>query len=437
MKKLGARTYTTPDAQPTGGGMRDLARDELVYDWNALGAPPPPTTLELNDETLRDGLQSPSIRDPEVIVKVRTLHLMVALGIDSANIGMPCTGPKPFSDTLALAREVGSQRLPLRVNCAARTVVSDIEAIAQISQQAGVAIEASTFLGSSAIRSLAEGWALDRLLRHTHEAVSFAVGQGLPVMYVTEDTTRSHPDVLVRLYRAAIDAGASAITLADTVGHATPDGVRNLIHFVRRHVLRPGERVRIDWHGHNDRGLAVANAIFAYEAGAHCVHGSILGIGERVGNTPLDQVLVNLRVMGWIDRDLRALADYCKLVRCEMGAPLPFNYPVMGADAFRTSTGVHASAIVKALEKGDAWLADRVYSGVPAEWFGQRQQIEIGPMSGKSNVVHWLKAHGHAAEASLVEALLAHAKGAQAVLGEDEIERFIAGKRTIGGKRHA
>ncbi len=411
--------------------------DGLIFDWNTLASPPPPRRLELNDETLRDGLQSPSIQDPPLEVKIKALHYMVELGIEAANIGMPCTGPNPFADTLALAKEVAQQRLPIRVNCAARTVISDIEPIVEISQQAGIPVEASTFLGSSAIRSLAEGWDLDRLLKHTEEAVSFAVKQGLPSAYVTEDTTRSQPETIKKLYRTAIDAGSTGITLADTVGYATPDGVHNLIYFVRRHVVKPDENIRIDWHGHNDRGLAVANSLFAFEAGADCVHGSILGIGERVGNSPLDQMLVNMRVMNWIDRDMHALSEYCKLIQEHCGAPLPFNYPVMGYDAFRTSTGVHASAIVKAEEKGAEWLANRVYSGVPSDWFGRSQLIEIGPMSGKSNVVHWLKRHQIEATEELINGLLEHAKQAKGVLSENEILEFIKNKHGKGETQHA
>jgi len=400
--------------------------DDLIFDWNTVASPPPPERLELNDETLRDGLQSPSISDPPLSVKIEALHFMVALGVEAANIGMPCTGPNPFADTLALAKEVARQRLPLRVNCAARTVTSDVQAIADIAQQAGIAIEAATFLGSSAIRSLAEGWDVDTLVRHTEAAVGFAVRQGLPVAYVTEDTTRSHPEVLKRLYRTAIDAGASAITLADTVGYATPDGVHNLIYFVRRHVLRRDEgHIRIDWHGHNDRGLSVANALFAFEAGAHCVHASMLGIGERVGNAPLDQLLVNLRVMRWTQHDTQALHDYSDLIQKHCHAPLPFNYPVLGKDAFRTATGVHAAAIIKAKEKGAEWLANRVYSGVPSDFFGLSQVIEIGPMSGKSNVIYWLSSRGIKAEEALVSALLDHAKQARRVLTETQIRAFV------------
>ncbi len=398
---------------------------ELIYDWNELQPPKRPIRLELNDETLRDGLQSPSITDPPIEMKIDAMRLMAKLGISNANIGMPCTSPAVKESTLRLARLIAAEKLPIRPNCAARTVISDIEPIVEISQATGLPIEASTFIGSSPIRELAEGWNLDRMLKSTESAVTFAVKNNLPVMFVTEDTTRARPDVLKKLYQTAIDCGATRLTIADTVGHITPYGVRNLVKFFKDEIIQKNNKLKLDWHGHNDRGLAVANSIAAFEAGADCVHGSMLGIGERVGNTSIDQLLVNLRLMGWIDNDLTALMDYAKLVHQHCGGPLPFNYPVLGRDAFRTSTGVHASAIVKAKKRGDEYLANRVYSGVPAELFGRQQEIEIGPMCGQSNVEYWLHSRGIEASPDLVEKLLAHAKQSTRVLDESEVKKLI------------
>jgi 2-isopropylmalate synthase len=241
-------------------------------------------------------------------------------------------------------------------------------------------------------------------------------------MYVTEDTTRARPEVIKRLYTTAIECGARAIVVCDTVGHVTPAGVRALLHFVREEVLKPaGEAVRLDWHGHSDRGLAVANSLAAFEAGAQQVHGTALGIGERVGNTPLDQLLVNLRLMGAIDRDLGKLKEYCSVVSEAVGVPIPPNYPVVGEDAFRTATGVHAAAVIKAFRKNDVELANQVYSGVPSHWFGIDQRIEIGPMSGKSNVVFWLEKRQFRPTDELVERILSRAKQADRVLSDREI----------------
>ncbi len=398
--------------------------NELIYDWNRVHGP----ELErrgpamLDDETLRDGLQSPSVLDPPIEKKIRILHLMEDLGIDSVNLGLPGAGPRAQQDVLRLAREIADAKLRIRPNCAARTLESDIRPIADIVQATGIPIEAATFLGSSPIRQYAEDWSLDFLLRTTERAVKLAVSLGLPSMYVTEDTTRARPEVIRKLYTTAIECGARAIVVCDTVGHATPRGVQALVHFILEEVVKPtGEKVRVDWHGHQDRGLGVANSLAALAAGADQAHGAAMGIGERVGNTPMDQLLVNLRLMGGIDRDLRKLMEYCDVVSDAVGVPIPPNYPVVGSDAFRTATGVHAAAVIKAFKKHDVELANQVYSGVPSHWFGLEQKIEIGPMSGKSNVIYWLQKRGIQPADELVERIFARAKRADRLLTDIEI----------------
>ncbi len=397
---------------------------ELIYDWNRIGEGdirPARAKVELDDETLRDGLQSPSVRNPPIEDKLKILHLIAALGIESANIGLPGAGPHVVRDVERLAREIVEQRLKIAPNCAARTVIADVQPIAEISQRTGIAIEAACFIGSSPIRQYAEGWTLDRMLRLSREAVEFAVKEGLPVMFVTEDTTRAAPEDLRQLYTTAIEAGARRVCVADTVGHATPTGVRHLIKFIREVVDATGEDVKVDWHGHKDRGLSVINALAAAEAGADRLHGTAVGIGERVGNCPIDILLVNMQLLGWIDRDLSRLQEYCRLVADTTGVPLPDNYPVVGKDAFRTGTGVHASAIIKARARGEDWLADRVYSSIPASLIGSRQMIEVGPMSGESNVVYWLKERGIEPAEALVKAIFQKAKSSSATLEETEI----------------
>ena len=402
---------------------------DLIYDWNRAGGAvfPARGTVEIDDETLRDGLQSPSVRSPSIEHKIAILHLMESLGIDSADIGLPGAGPHVVAAVERLAREIVDARMKIRPNCAARTVEADILPVVGISQRVGVPIEVACFIGSSPIRQYAEDWDLDRMLRLTESAVSLAVREGLPVMYVTEDTTRAHPDHIRQLYAAAIRAGARRVCVCDTVGHATPNGVRNLIRFVCGVVEETNPSVKIDWHGHQDRGLGVTNALWALEAGAHRVHACALGIGERVGNTPMDQLLVNLQLLGWIDRDLTKLSEYCARVSEATGVRIPDNYPVVGRDAFRTGTGVHAAAIIKARRKGDEWLADRVYSGVPAAMVGRRQTIEVGPMSGLSNVQCWLEAHGIAARPELVDAVFRQAKQSDRILSDAEILAVVSG----------
>jgi 2-isopropylmalate synthase len=401
-----------------------MPQDEWIYDWNTATPPQIPvgTAVLLDDETLRDGLQNPSVSDPSVEDKIEILHLMESLGIDSVNIGLPGAGPRAAAHTEALAREIAAQRMKIKPNCAARTHENDIRPIVEISERAGIAIEAATFLGSSPIRRLVEDWTVDHLERTTENAVKFAVQHGLPSMYVTEDTVRTDPETVKRLYSAAIRNGARAVVLCDTVGHATPTGAFNLVKFVVDEVVKPsGEKIRVDWHGHNDRGLAIANSLAAIAAGAHQVHAAANALGERVGNTPMELMLVNLRLAGLIDRDLSNLKCYCEKVARATKTSIPPNYPVIGHDAFRTATGVHAAAIVKAIQKHDRRLADAVYSGVPAHLFGMEQVIEIGPMSGKSNVLYWLARHQIPADDALVGRILEAAKQSARVLTDAEV----------------
>ena len=403
-----------------------MNRDELIYDWNRIGVDTEVSRrVEFDDESLRDGLQSPSVIDPPIEKKIELLHLMDSLGIDSADIGLPGAGPRAVADVTRLAKEIADCKLDIRPNCASRTVIADIQPIVDISEKAGIAIEACTFIGSSFIRQYAENWSLEMMLTATEEAITFATSHGLPAMFVTEDTTRAHPETIRALYTTAIEAGARRVCVCDTVGHATPEGTRALIQFVKSVVADTGEEVKVDWHGHQDRGLGVINSIAAFEAGADRLHGSALGIGERVGNTPMDQLLVNLQLMGYIDRDLSSLSKYCETASVATGIPIPINYPVFGRDAFRTATGVHAAAVIKAFKKGDDWLADAVYSGVPAQLFGREQVIEIGPMSGKSNVVFWLERKGIEATDERVEKIFNQAKRGNVTLTDAEIMRVI------------
>jgi len=409
---------------------------DLIYDWNKNHPPglKPPGPVLINDETLRDGLQSPSVRDPSVAEKIEILHLMEALGIDSLDLGLPGAGSRAIEAVTALAREIAAHKMKIRANCAARTNERDIRPIAEIVQQTGLPIEAATFIGSSPIRRFTEGWTDDFLLQTTEKAVKYAISLGLDVMYVTEDTSRCDPETVKRLYATAINCGARAICICDTAGHATPMGALALVRFVLAEVVKPsGEKIRVDWHGHSDRGLAIANSMAAIIAGANCVHGCAIGLGERVGNTQVDQMLVNLKLMGiapWDEQDLTKLKHYCQAVSRATGVPIPANYPVVGDDAFRTATGVHASAIIKAYHKDDVVLANTVYSGVPSHVFGLEQIIDIGPMSGKSNVLWWLERHGIPLSDRVVERIYQRAKQSDHTLSEAEILECVEAATT-------
>jgi 2-isopropylmalate synthase len=411
------------NASREGRAVRSVppARDDLIHDWN--DASPfllPRRTPLVLDETLRDGLQSASARDPSIGEKLEMLHYMAELGIDCAAIGIPCTHPRQFEDALRLAKEIADQRLAIKACCAARTRIGDIEPIVEISQRAGIPIEVGTFIGSSPLRQYVEGWDLDRLDRLTAEAVSFARENELPVLYVTEDTTRSTEAVLRRLYRTAIRSGAQRLCIADTAGHATPTGAGNIVRFAVSVVEEMGEPVGIDWHGHRDRGFELANCFAAWAAGAERCHGTALGVGERAGNTPIELLLVNLRLEALSDRNLHRLCDYVAFAARALNVPVPAHAPVTGADAFRTATGVHASAMVKAAEKGDA-IDERIYSSVRASMVGRETIIDIGPMSGEANVRYHLSRLGLEFDQATVDRVLAIAKQRNEVLSEVEI----------------
>ncbi len=411
-------------APDEAGGVSALSElGDLIYDWNRDGraARADYRAVELDDETLRDGLQGPSVRNPPLAVKKRLLHLMDQLGIDSADIGLPGASPQARSAIVELARET-TKLERLRPNCAIRTHPLDVQGAIEASVESGVAIEACAFIGSSPIRRFVEDWSLDTMLGSVEASVTTLVKAGLPVMFVTEDTTRADPETLVQLYDIAIGCGAKRICVSDTCGHATPEGVRNLLAFVRAEIVR-GRDVKVDYHGHNDRGLGTINALTA-TALADRVHGCALGIGERVGNTSMDQLLINLHLWGLIDRDLTPLVEYTALVAEHCGIPIPTNYPALGADAFRTGTGVHAAAVIKALRKNDRPLADSVYSAVPASVLGRTQRIEVGPMSGESNVIFWLESHGFEATRERIAKLLDAAKASDRLLTDEELAQL-------------
>jgi 2-isopropylmalate synthase len=367
-----------------------ISEDNLLYPWNKRGNGSYPREIEINDETLRDGIQAPGIKQPSMEDKIKIIDHIHRLGIDAACIGFPAAGPAMMRDLEYMIRYVRDNRLSLRLGCAARTVESDIAPIVELSQKLGVSINANVFIGSSPIRQLVEHWDVNHIVELVKKAVGFGVKNNIPVNFITEDTTRSAPEDIRRIYETAVEFGAYRVCLCDTVGYATPCGTTHLVEYVKSFLENNGRKIYIDWHGHNDRGLAVANALAALKAGVDRVHVTCLGIGERTGNTSLEQLLMNLKLMGLKSFDARFLKMYCETVSAACDVPIPHNLPIVGDKAFATATGVHAAAIIKAQKLNNHWLADRVYSSVPAGELGLEQEIEIGPLSGKSNVRYFL-----------------------------------------------
>lgn len=408
---------------------------KLIYDWNVIdyeinrNPANHPHGVWFDDETLRDGLQSPSARNPTINEKTELLSYMERLGIQKVDLGLPGAGPFHREHINAMLSHIIENDYQIRPGAAVRTLMQDIEPLVEMQQQHGIQIQASAFLGTSPIRQYTEGWTMEKLISTMEKAVSYAVENDVPVMFVTEDTTRSNPEDVKAIYQRAMELGVRRLCVCDTCGHVTPNGVKKLLNFIDEEVIKDGgyhrSEIEVNWHGHQDRGLGVANNIAAVEAGADVVHGTALGVGERAGNAPLDQTLVNLKLMGVIDNDLTLLDEYMRVANKYIEVPLPRNYPVFGEDAFETGTGVHASAVIKAMRKGDDWLADRVYSGVPAGDFGLKQVIRIGHMAGRSNIIWWLEQNGYETSDELVSHLFEVAKSQRRNMLDSEVETAV------------
>jgi 2-isopropylmalate synthase len=382
--------------------------------------------VALLDDTLRDGLQSTAVRQPTLDERSELLGAMRRAGIDAVNLGLPAVSPVAANAIVRLAKEAAA--LGLEVVCAGRTLEADMRAIVDVAERSGSVLEGHAFVGASAIRAKVEGWELGVLQARTAAAIDTLVRAGLRAAFVTEDTTRSHPDALRALFTTALDAGATRLCLCDTVGYATPAGVRRLVGFTRAFLAERRQHVALDWHGHADRGLALANALAALGAGVDRVHGTVLGVGERAGNTSIELFALNLSLDGAWPEDLTPLAEYCRRAAALLGVDIPAHHPLVGEGAFRTATGVHAAAIRKAARQ-DAWLSERVYGAVPSSVVGRAQEVCIGPMSGRANVEHWLSLRGLAADEALVQRLLRSARASDHVLDEAEVLEIVAAQR--------
>ncbi|MEW6279772.1 MAG: 2-isopropylmalate synthase [Candidatus Eremiobacterota bacterium] len=397
-----------------------MTEADLIYDWNRQHGPVAwPAEPEVLDLTLWEAGHCPEALQPSLADRIDLLHRMGELGINAACVGSAATTAWP--EALALLSEWADSRLTVRPACLCQPEREQLDRVLEAAQGVSVLLEAGV--------SPLEEWKGRQHLLHRlevlRECALYASGHGLTVTVLCPDVAQAPPDFLIALWSTAIQAGASRLALVDSTGFATPPGAARLVQFAREVVRRLGREVGLDWHGYNDRGLALANALTALEAGAQRVHASALGLAERAGCVPLDLLLVNLRLLGAVDRPMEALAGYCQQVAAACKVDVLPNYPVLGQDAFRTGTGVHAAAIVKAERKGFSALADLIYSGVPAGMFGFEQVIEVGPMAGESNVLFWLRKQGLEPTPERVEAIMGLAKSSDHVLTDREIREAL------------
>ena len=381
----------------------------------------------LFDETLRDGLQAPHIRNPSLEQKLAIIDHMSRSGVRSADLGFPGSGASAVDECTAFARHIAAGGLDLTPGFAGRTHPSDIHAICEVGQRAGVAVEAYVFIGVSPIRQYVEDWDIELIRSAIRRSAAECRRENVEFVLVLEDAVRCTPQVLGSVYDVAVETGTRRLTLCDTVGGAVPNGTEALIRWTRRYFADRAHPIELEWHGHNDRGLALVNSLTALALGCARVHGTILGIGERAGNASLDQLMINSHLDGHHTYDLTALREYCEYAAPVLGVDIPQNYPAMGRDVFKTSAGVHAAAILKAHEKGSVALKDNVYAGVPAGLLGREQEVLIDAASGANNVKYWLTLHGYATDdATLIKRVLERAKASRAPLGDEEIGQIIA-----------
>lgn len=408
-----------------------LPTDDVWFTWNDAeteqGSSESAYSGILFDETLRDGLQAPHIRNLTLEQKLSFVDHMVRSGVRSADLGFPGSDAAAARECTELAKHIASNGLDLTPGYAGRTHPSDINAICEVGQQSGVAIEAYAFIGVSPIRQYVEDWDIELIKRAVHRSAAECRRGNVEFVLVLEDAIRCTPEVLGSVYDSAVETGTRRLTLCDTVGAAVPGGTAALVRWTQRYFAERGHPVALEWHGHNDRGLALANSLTALALGCARVHGTILGIGERAGNASLDQLMVNSHLDGHHAYDLKALREYCRYAAPLLGVDIPQNYPAMGRDVFKTSAGVHASAILKAHEKGSRTIKDGVYAGVPAGLLGREQEVLIDAASGESNVKYWLTVHGYATDdAALIKRVLERAKTNPAPLTDEEIGQVLA-----------
>ncbi|MBV9058475.1 MAG: cupin-like domain-containing protein [Pseudonocardiales bacterium] len=404
---------------------------DVWFTWNNMRVEeevgPVPAAGIFFDETLRDGLQAPYVGTPNLEQKLRIIDHMAQCGIRSADLGFPGSGPVAAAECTRIARYTAEQGYPLAPGYAGRMHPSDINAICDIAQTVGVAVDAYVFIGVSPIRQYVEDWNIEFIVDAVRKSAEDCAREDVGFVLVLEDAVRCTPEMLGCVFDVAFEVGVERVTLCDTVGAASPEGTASLLLWSKRYFAERGHHVDFEWHGHNDRGLALINSLTALGMGCSRVHGTILGIGERAGNASLDQLMLNSHLDGQAVFDLKALREYCEYTSAVLEVPIPSNYPGMGRDVFKTSAGVHAAAILKAHKKGNVLMKDTVYSSVPASVLGREQEVLIDAASGASNVRYWLTVHGYeTADPDVIKDVLDRAKSSNRPLTDELIRQIIA-----------
>ncbi len=396
--------------------------NQLLYSWN----PPAKSGLEnveIEDDTLRDGLQGAFVRKPTVDEKIELFTLSSAIGCQHAVVGFPASSPQEMADSRRIVQAIQERGLKQQPWMLSRALVSDLEPIIALQRESDIPIGAAFFMGTSPLRRVVEKWDWDQVLRNVETAVAYCVENGVPFSLSIEDASRTPPEELRQLIQIGAKANGFSISICDTVGESTPDGAAQLVRFTREEIAKENADTRVLWHGHNDRGMAVANSAAAAEAGARIIGGSFLGIGERTGNAALEQVILYLYQNGATQWRIDHLVNYCEKLSEYTNTPISNEMPLIGSQAFATCTGTHSAAVLKARAISVDY-EDYIFSAVPASKLGLPQNIMIGPTSGLANARHVLQRLELPSDDQAASALLEHAKGKNSWVQHNEIKQW-------------
>ena len=396
-----------------------LTAGEILFTWNERPRGIRPQ-IEIEDDTLRDGLQASFIRKPTIDEKAELIRLSAGIGARHVVLAFPASSPAEFADSQRLLSVIKDHDVPMTPWFLGRAVTEDMEPILRLRDSYGGNVGAAFFIGTSPIRRHVEKWDFGGILERIATTMDYLRRAGLPCSFSVEDASRTPPDEIEQMVELAVRYSAYSIAVCDTVGESTPHGVRLLIGFIKSIISKHSSDLKILWHGHNDRGLALANSIAAIEAGADIIGGAFLGIGERTGNTALEQVIMYLHQTRTGTFDLKGLIPYARKLAAATEFQIPVNAPVVGPQAFATCTGTHAAAVLKAAELGTDF-EDYVFSSIPASELGAMQDIGVGPTSGMANARYVLERGNMPSSAELAAELLAYAKRQRRPLQQDDI----------------
>jgi len=393
--------------------------DVFLYDWSANNGL---KKCYILDDTLRDGLQSVNLVSPNIDEKILLINYMINAGIDVITLSYPAMSKITEQESLIMLKHFTSVRAKVLPDFAARTLIKDIQPIVNLQEKTGIKVQAHLFIGCSALRQHIEKWNIEFIRDRIRESLYFAQQQNLQAVLVIEDGTRTDPTMLSEIVETAILYGAKGICIADTTGYADCAATKKIIEFTK-HIVNNNE-IHLEWHGHNDRGLALANALTAIAEGIEVIHATSLGLGERTGNVPFEVLMANLFLYGCLDIDMKSVYEYAKATRKFTKALIAPNHPVVGDNVFTTATGTHAAAMYKAAQT-DCGLVDYVYSSIPAHVLGRKQQFEIGRMSGIASIVGKLIEMGLPQNHTIINEILEKAKKSNAILTQNELDTII------------